>query len=100
MRLPEQPRVILDRVPLSGSVDDGEHLLEVVQDEAVVEHRVLVSHAGHEGVFGERVGPRDVLVVCAADLLGYGLDVSGEEAVQVKEVAFRGGEGGAFVVVG
>jgi hypothetical protein len=44
--------------------------------------------------------PARVLVVGAVGLLLQGLDVGREEAVQVEGVAFAGGEGGAFVVVG
>ncbi len=100
MRLAKQPRVVLDGVALGRGVDDGEHLLEVVEDEAVVEHRVLLGHAGHEGVLGQRVGPRRVLLVGAPDLLRQALHVGREEAVQVKEVTFGGAEGGAFIEVG
>lgn len=40
-----------------------------------------------------------VLLVGPSDLFVERLDVGGEEAVEVEEIAFAGCEGGAFVVV-
>ncbi len=100
MWLSEQARVVLDRIALGGRVNDREHLPEVVEDEAEVEDRVLLGHAGHERVFRERVLAARVLLVGSSDLVIQRLDVGREEAVEVEGVAFEGCEARAFVVVG
>lgn len=90
---PEQPRVVCDGVALGGGVDDGEHLLEVIEDEAVVEYLILLLHGRHECVFSQIVRPRTILIVGAPGLLVEGLDVGREEAMELKSFTLFLGEG-------
>lgn len=98
--LAEEARIVGDGVALGRGVDDGEHFLEVVEDEAVVQHLVLLLEAGHEGVLGQVARAGAVLGIGALDLLVERLDVGGEQAMELERVALVLGEGRAFVEVG
>jgi hypothetical protein len=58
----------------------------MVEDEAEVEDGILVGHAGHEGVLGERILAAGVLLVGTSDLFVQGLDVDREKAMEVERV--------------
>jgi hypothetical protein len=111
----EQSRVVGDGVAFGGGVDDGEHLLQVIEYELaasqpkghstslwsypVVENLVLLLQARHESVLGKVVRSRAILGICALDLLVKGLDVCWEQAMELERVALLLGEGRAFVEV-
>jgi hypothetical protein len=84
MWLSEQSGIVLDCVAFGRRVDDGENLLHMVEDETEVEDGILVGHAGHEGVLGERVLAAGVLVVGSPNLFVQSLDVGGEKAMEVE----------------
>jgi hypothetical protein len=96
LRRPEQLAVIRNRRPFRGGVDDGEHLLEVLLQDGVVEGFVLGFERRHEGVFADVGRLFAVLRVGAGDLLVEGLHAGGQEALQTEGLAFGDGEGGAF----
>lgn len=79
--LAEEARVVGDGVALGRGVDDGEHFLEVVEDQTVIEDFVLLLETGHEGVLGQVARAGAVLGVGALDLLIERLDVGGQEAM-------------------
>jgi hypothetical protein len=100
----EDLRVVGYGFAFGGSVDDGEHLLEVVEDElprgqlcpgqqcwifsySIVKHFILLLQTRHEGVLREVVRPGLVLGVGALDLLIERLDVCGEQAMEFECVA-------------
>jgi hypothetical protein len=53
----------------------GEHLLEVVLNQFVIENMVLLAHGCHESVLGNVRGACAVLVVRAPGLFVQGLDI-------------------------
>src|SRR5271170_4418252 len=77
----------------------GEHLLEVVLNQFVIENMVLLGHGGHESVLGHVRGACAVLVVRTLGLFVEGLDIGRKQAVETEAMALVFTEAGAFVVV-
>jgi hypothetical protein len=69
IRSSEQAREVCNCFSLCWCIDDGEHFLEVLLDQAVVQNFILILHAGHERVLSDIVLSAAVLLVCSLDLL-------------------------------
>ena len=73
-------------------VDDREHLLDVVEEEAVEERLVPVLKSREEEVALHLVGAATEVLVDARALLVFGGDSRRQQAVQLQLAALLGGE--------
>ena len=87
----------LARLADGGRVNDRHHLFQMVHDHAVKQRLVPVLQADDLDVAFEVAGLAAEIVHHALHLLVHGLDVRRQQAAQAERVAFRLGEGGAFV---
>src|SRR5271165_51804 len=84
----------------SRGIHQRQHLLYVANEEGVEKGLVGVLQVAKKGIFIEGSGLPGEGLRAASDLLIETADVRGKQAVQVKDVAFVIGEGGAFVEAG
>ena len=97
LRPSKQSTVVSNRITFGWRIDDWEHLLEMVLDETVVEHLILVLHAGHESVLPKRCLASIALIISAGNLLLERVNPRREKAIESELLSFFFGESGAFV---
>jgi hypothetical protein len=70
-------------------VDDGHHLVDVVDDRTVEQRLVAVLQGDHEDVLLERVGLQLVVLQDPGLLLVDGVDVRGQQPADLEGITFR-----------
>ena len=89
--------VFLNRLADRRGVDDGQHLLDVLGDEAEVQHLITVVHVVEVQVLRQVVRLRRVLGVNPLELVGDRHDSRRQQARETKGLALLEGESRASV---